>query len=172
MHVLQAVPQTGKLRQSFVSIKQQFQEPYMSFLDRLKNSVKKQIDKEQERALVFQQLAIENANADYQKVLLALKNSTTKEFAQEKALEWKLSELSNWKQGLQTLSLWHIDRRKRRIKSPGLVAFTLWEQELGKLLLRRMLVFGRSLIPAVGIVTMYFSEPLDVVAVVQCSRKF
>lgn len=147
----------------------------MSFLDRLKNSVKKQIDKEQERALVFQQLAIENANADYQKVLLALKNSTTKEFAQEKALEWKLSELSNWKQGLQTLSLWHIDHCKRnRIKPPGLVVISLWELELQKLLLRRhMLVFGLSLNPAVGIVLQcIFLNLLAIVGVVQCTRKF
>lgn len=83
------------------------------------------------RALVFQQLAIENTNVDYQKVLRALKNPTT--FAQQKALDWKLLELSNSKQSLQTLSLWLIHHRKRRrIKPPGLVIVRLWEQELWK----------------------------------------
>lgn len=100
MRALRAVPEAGKQRQSFVHIKQQSHEPCMTFLDRLKNSLKKKsVDNEQERALVFQQLAIENANADIQKVLFALKSPTTKEFAQQKALEWKLQELSSWKQG-------------------------------------------------------------------------
>jgi len=88
---------------------------------------------------------IENANADYQEVLRAVKNPTTEEFAQQKALEWKLSELSNSKQGLQTLSLWLIHHRKRRrIKPPGLVDVSVWEQELRKLLLRRMLAWTRT----------------------------
>lgn len=51
----------------------------MTFLDRLKKSLEKQVVNEQARALVFQQLAIENANADCQKVLHALKNPTTEE---------------------------------------------------------------------------------------------
>uniref|UniRef100_A0A8V0XQY8 Uncharacterized protein n=1 Tax=Gallus gallus TaxID=9031 RepID=A0A8V0XQY8_CHICK len=78
------------------------------------------------------------------------------------ALEWKLSELSNSKQSLQTLNLCLIQHRKRRIiKPPGLVVVSMWEQELGKLLLRCMLVFGLSLIPAVGIVAVHFSEPFS-----------
>ncbi|POI36021.1 hypothetical protein CIB84_000227 [Bambusicola thoracicus] len=90
-------------------------------------------------------LAIENANADCEKVLRTLKNPTTKEFAQQKALEWKPSELSNSKQSLQTLSLCLIHHRRRRsIKPPGLVVVSVWEQELRKLLLRRRLVFGLS----------------------------
>lgn len=39
----------------------------MSFADRLKNSLEKQVDNKQERALVFQQLVIENVNADFEK---------------------------------------------------------------------------------------------------------
>jgi len=69
----------GEQRQSFVSIKQQPQEPYMMFLDRFNNSLEKHVDNAQVRALIFQQLAIENANADCQKVLHALKNPTTEE---------------------------------------------------------------------------------------------
>ena len=90
------------------------------------------------------------------------RNPTTEEFAQQKALEWKLSELSNSKQSLQTLNLCLIQHRKRRIiKPPCLVVVSMWEQELGKLLLRCMLVFGLSLIPAVGIVAVHFSEPFS-----------
>uniref|UniRef100_A0A669QU15 Uncharacterized protein n=1 Tax=Phasianus colchicus TaxID=9054 RepID=A0A669QU15_PHACC len=39
---------------------------------------------------------------------------------------------SNSKQSLQTLSLWLIHHRKRRIKPPGLVIASVWEQELRK----------------------------------------
>lgn len=76
---LQAGPEAGKQRQSFVSIKQQPQEPYVTFLDRLKNSLEKQVDNKQVRALVFQQVAIENANADCQKVLRTLQNPITED---------------------------------------------------------------------------------------------
>lgn len=79
MHALRAMPEAGEQRQSFVSIKQQPQEPYMMFLDRLKNSLEKQVDNAQARALIFQQLAIENVHADHQKVLHALKYPSTEE---------------------------------------------------------------------------------------------
>ena len=79
-----------------------------------------------------------------------------RESAQQKALEWKLLELSNLEQSMQTLSLLLIHHcKRRRIKPPGLVVVSMWEQELGKLLLRCMLVFGLSLIPAVGIVVIF-----------------
>lgn len=47
MRALPSCTEAGKQRQSFVSIKQQPQEPYMTFLDRLKNSLEKQVDNEQ-----------------------------------------------------------------------------------------------------------------------------
>ena len=74
-----------------------------------------------------------------------------RESAQQKALEQKLSELSNLQQSMQTLRLWLI-RHASTLSSSSACGS-------GKLLLRHMLVFGPSLIPAVGIDEVYFSEP-------------
>jgi len=56
-----------------------------------------------------------------------------RESAQQKALEWKLLELSNLEQSMQTLSLLLIHHcKRRRIKPPGLVTVSAWELELQK----------------------------------------
>uniref|UniRef100_A0A8C9LE59 CID domain-containing protein n=1 Tax=Pavo cristatus TaxID=9049 RepID=A0A8C9LE59_PAVCR len=49
------------------------------------------------------------------------------EFAQQKVLEWKLLELSNSQQSVQTLSLWLIHHRKHSV-----LIVSMWEQELRK----------------------------------------
>lgn len=50
-----------------------------------------------------------------------------RESAQQKALEWKLLELSNLQQSMQTLSLWLIHHHKQSAFS-----VSAWEQELWK----------------------------------------
>uniref|UniRef100_A0A8V0YGE5 CID domain-containing protein n=1 Tax=Gallus gallus TaxID=9031 RepID=A0A8V0YGE5_CHICK len=72
------------------------------------------------------------------------------------ALKRKLSELSNSRQSAQTQSQWLIHHRKH----PVLIV-SLQEQELRRMLLRPVLVFGPSLIPAVGNHALYVSEPFS-----------
>lgn len=45
-------------------------------------------------SLCWTKLGIDHVNTDWEEVLLVLRNATTKEFVQQKALEWKLLELS------------------------------------------------------------------------------
>ncbi|RMC21245.1 hypothetical protein DUI87_02104 [Hirundo rustica rustica] len=52
------------IQQSFINIKQAPQEPYMQFVERLKQTLERSIDNDQEREVVLLKLAIENANED------------------------------------------------------------------------------------------------------------
>ncbi|XP_021244600.1 endogenous retrovirus group K member 8 Gag polyprotein-like [Numida meleagris] len=70
------VPDDGKPQKSFISIKQGPTEPYVQFIDKLKDSLDKQIKNEEAREILLQKLATENANEDCRKVLRPLSNPT------------------------------------------------------------------------------------------------
>ena len=74
LQVLRKVP-AGKPAQSFATVRQGPQEPYIQFLDRLQNAIDQQIESEEARRLLLMQLAVENANADCQKALRPLRNA-------------------------------------------------------------------------------------------------
>ncbi|XP_064364164.1 endogenous retrovirus group K member 7 Gag polyprotein-like [Dromaius novaehollandiae] len=71
---LRKVP-ADKPEQSFASVCQGPQEPYMQFLDRLQNAIDQQVDSEEARRLLLTLLAMENANADCQEALRPLRNA-------------------------------------------------------------------------------------------------
>lgn len=66
------VPDAKTLQQSFINIKQGPQEPYMQFVDKLKQTLERQIDKKQAREIILLKLAIENANRDCKQLLKSL----------------------------------------------------------------------------------------------------
>ncbi|XP_063277423.1 endogenous retrovirus group K member 5 Gag polyprotein-like [Prinia subflava] len=66
------VPDAKTPQQSFINIKQAPQEPYMQFVDKLKQALERQIDNDQAREVVLLKLAIENANDDCKRLLKAL----------------------------------------------------------------------------------------------------
>ncbi|KAK4811506.1 hypothetical protein QYF61_011554 [Mycteria americana] len=67
-------PDTGKATQSFVSIKQGIAESFMSFIDKLKEAIEKQVENEAAREVLLMKLAVENANVDCKRVLQTLRN--------------------------------------------------------------------------------------------------
>lgn len=69
--------EVGKVEPSFTSIRQQVSEPYMQFIDRLRDALDKQIDNREEKEALMLKLAVENANTDCKKVLQALLVNTT-----------------------------------------------------------------------------------------------
>ncbi|TRZ06805.1 hypothetical protein HGM15179_020304 [Zosterops borbonicus] len=58
------VPDAKTPQQSFINIKQVPEETYMQFVDRLKQTLERQIDNDQAREVVLLKLAVENANED------------------------------------------------------------------------------------------------------------
>ncbi|CAI5799314.1 retrovirus group K member 113 Gag polyproteinpolyprotein-like-like [Podarcis lilfordi] len=66
------VPVSGQPLSSFVNIKQQHSEPYHQFIDRLKESVTKQIDNTTAQNELMKKLAFENANTDCKKALQSI----------------------------------------------------------------------------------------------------
>ncbi|KAK4810013.1 hypothetical protein QYF61_005076 [Mycteria americana] len=67
-------PDTGKATQSFVSIKQGITESFMSFIDKQKEAIEKQVENEAAREVLLMKLAVENANVDCKRVLQTLCN--------------------------------------------------------------------------------------------------
>ncbi|CAI5795825.1 endogenous retrovirus group K member 11 Pol protein-like [Podarcis lilfordi] len=66
------VPVSGQPLNSFVNIKQQHSEPYHQFIDRLKESVTRQIDNTTAQNELMKKLAFENANTDCKKALQSI----------------------------------------------------------------------------------------------------
>ena len=58
------VPETGKAEKSFTRIIQQTNEPYMQFIDLLRDALDKQIDNVDVKEALLFKLAVENANVD------------------------------------------------------------------------------------------------------------
>uniref|UniRef100_A0A8B9DNE3 CCHC-type domain-containing protein n=1 Tax=Anser cygnoides TaxID=8845 RepID=A0A8B9DNE3_ANSCY len=71
------LPEVGKAEPSFTSIRQQITEPYMQFIDRLRDALDKQIDNREAKEALILKLAVENANTDCKKILQALPANTT-----------------------------------------------------------------------------------------------
>jgi len=71
------LPEPGKQPISFTSIKQGVSEPYMTFIGRLCDAVEKQIENSEARESLLIKLALENANADCKKILIALPRNAT-----------------------------------------------------------------------------------------------
>ncbi|CAI5768957.1 retrovirus group K member 113 Gag polyproteinpolyprotein-like-like [Podarcis lilfordi] len=66
------VPVSGQPLSSFVNIKQQHSEPYHQFIDRLKESITRQIDDTTAQNELMKKLAFENANTDCKKALQSI----------------------------------------------------------------------------------------------------
>lgn len=75
LHAIHRIPYTNSSNASFTSIKQEAAEPYIKFLDHLQNTLERQVENEAGWDALLTQLAIENANADCQKVLHSVKNA-------------------------------------------------------------------------------------------------
>lgn len=71
-----SVPDADRPQKSFVDIRQGAKENYMQFVDRLKDALDKQISQQEAREFLLLKLAVENANADCQRVLRPLENPT------------------------------------------------------------------------------------------------
>uniref|UniRef100_A0A8C0EKD6 Retroviral nucleocapsid Gag protein p24 C-terminal domain-containing protein n=1 Tax=Bubo bubo TaxID=30461 RepID=A0A8C0EKD6_BUBBB len=68
------VPDTQKPQKAFTTITQEPREPYMQFIDRLKQALERQIDNVEARDILLLKLAVENANVDCKKLLKSLPN--------------------------------------------------------------------------------------------------
>ncbi|XP_017595458.1 PREDICTED: endogenous retrovirus group K member 113 Gag polyprotein-like [Corvus brachyrhynchos] len=68
------VPDAKTPQKSFTTIVQGPQEPYMQFIDRLKQALDCQVDNAEAREILLLELAVENANADCKKLLKSLPN--------------------------------------------------------------------------------------------------
>ncbi|XP_064901183.1 uncharacterized protein LOC135577216 [Columba livia] len=68
------VPDSQKPQKAFTNITQEPREPYMQFIDRLKQALDRQIDNTEARDILLLKLAVENANADCKKLLKSLPN--------------------------------------------------------------------------------------------------
>ena len=75
LRAVRRVPDINSPDASFTSIRQEATEPYIKFLDRLQNSLERQVENEAARNVLLKQLAVENANADCRKVLKSLRNA-------------------------------------------------------------------------------------------------
>ncbi|KAM9590948.1 endogenous retrovirus group K member 5 Gag polyprotein-like [Morphnus guianensis] len=71
------LPEAGKPQQSFTSIRQGNTEPYMSFIDHLRDAIEKQIDNADAKEALIIKLAMENANADCKKILQSMPGRAT-----------------------------------------------------------------------------------------------
>ncbi|KAM9635106.1 endogenous retrovirus group K member 6 Gag polyprotein-like [Morphnus guianensis] len=69
---MMTLPEEGKNVMSFTQVKQGPQESYMSFIDRLRDAITKQVSSVEAQNALALKLAVENANADCKKVLMAL----------------------------------------------------------------------------------------------------
>ena len=63
----------GYPKAPFTSVKQEAAEPYVIFIDRLPNTLERQVEDQAVRDALLKQLAEENANVDCRKVLQSLK---------------------------------------------------------------------------------------------------
>ncbi|TRZ08247.1 hypothetical protein HGM15179_018861, partial [Zosterops borbonicus] len=70
------VPNASKLQKVFTSITQGAKEPYIQFIDRLREALDKQVAHQEACDIILLKLAIENADSECQKVLRPLKNPT------------------------------------------------------------------------------------------------
>ncbi|XP_075276167.1 endogenous retrovirus group K member 21 Gag polyprotein-like isoform X2 [Opisthocomus hoazin] len=68
------VPDSQKPQKTFTTITQDPREPYMQFIDRLKQALERQIDNTEAREILLLKLAAENANVDCKKLLKSLPN--------------------------------------------------------------------------------------------------
>lgn len=68
------VPDSQKPQKTFTTITQGPKEPYMQFIDRLKQTLERQIDNGEAREILLLKLAVENANTDCRKLLKSLPN--------------------------------------------------------------------------------------------------
>ena len=68
------MPAAAKLSKAFTEIKQGATEPYIQFIDRLQESLSKQIHDKETCELLLKQLALSNANDDCKQVLIPLKD--------------------------------------------------------------------------------------------------
>lgn len=75
LHAIRRIPDTNSSNASFTSIKQEAAEPYIKFLDHLQNTQERQVENQAGRDALLKQLAVENTNADCQKVLHSVKNA-------------------------------------------------------------------------------------------------
>ena len=71
------LPEAGKQPISFTSIRQGVSETFMTFIDRLRDAVEKQIEHPEARESLLIKLALEYANADCKKILIALPRNAT-----------------------------------------------------------------------------------------------
>ena len=71
------LPEAGKPEQSFTSIRQGNMEPYMSFIDHLRDAIEKQIDNADAKEALIIKLAVENASADCEKILQSMPGRVT-----------------------------------------------------------------------------------------------
>uniref|UniRef100_A0A8C0AT76 CCHC-type domain-containing protein n=1 Tax=Buteo japonicus TaxID=224669 RepID=A0A8C0AT76_9AVES len=69
---MMTLPEEGRNVTSFMQIKQGPQELYTSFVDRLRDAVTKQVSSVEAQNALALKLAVENANADCKKLLMAL----------------------------------------------------------------------------------------------------
>lgn len=70
------VPDAGCPRKSFTDVRQGTKEPYMQFVDCLKDTLDKQVSHPEAGEFLLLKLVVDNANADCQRVLRPLENST------------------------------------------------------------------------------------------------
>lgn len=77
LQALLKLPEIGRSQPSFTSIRQGVNEPYMQFIDRLRDSLNKQIDNHEAKEALMLKLAIENANTERKKILRSMPNGTT-----------------------------------------------------------------------------------------------
>ncbi|OPJ89819.1 hypothetical protein AV530_014007 [Patagioenas fasciata monilis] len=68
------VPDLQKPQKVFTTVTQEPREPYMQFIDRLKQPLERQIDNAEAREILLLKLAVENANVDCKKLLKSLPN--------------------------------------------------------------------------------------------------
>lgn len=68
------IPDSNKPQKVFTTISQEPREPYMQFIDRLKQALERQVDNVDAREILLLKLAVENANADCKKLLKSLPN--------------------------------------------------------------------------------------------------
>ncbi|XP_055554235.1 endogenous retrovirus group K member 5 Gag polyprotein-like [Falco cherrug] len=68
------VPDLQKPQKAFTNITQESREPYMQFIDRLKQALERQVDNAEARDILLTKLAVENANVDCKRLLKSLPN--------------------------------------------------------------------------------------------------
>uniref|UniRef100_A0A8D0FT59 Integrase catalytic domain-containing protein n=1 Tax=Strix occidentalis caurina TaxID=311401 RepID=A0A8D0FT59_STROC len=72
LKALMTLPEEGWVQWSYTQIRQGNQEPYMAFIDKLRDALNRQFANEEAKMAILMNLAIENANEDCKRILLAL----------------------------------------------------------------------------------------------------